>query len=330
MSNTAPLKPSIMDLSLRELIEQIQSRSVTPLESVQAALDRIAHLNPAINAFVVVCAEQALAEAKQQTEMLAKGETVGPLAGIPIGIKDLEDVAGLPTSYGAAPFKDSVADSDAPHIARLRSKGAIVVGKTNTPIFGSTAYCTNRLYGTTRNPWDLSKTPGGSSGGSAAAVAARMVPVCTAADGGGSIRIPGTFTGTFALKPTFGRVPMTEGDSLGMTKFVDCVHFGCVTRSVLDTAIYLDAVVGEHWKDKDSLPAPAYSYAQVVCVFLQNRKNKIPSSFLCSSFYVLCFFLPLDFSDAGHILASAAARSRICICTSTGTGICSPPARLFY
>jgi aspartyl-tRNA(Asn)/glutamyl-tRNA(Gln) amidotransferase subunit A len=152
--------------------------------------------------------------------MQAAGEQLPPLAGVPIGVKDLEDVGGLPTSYGAVAFKDNIAADDAPHIERLKAAGAIIIGKTNTPIFGSTAYSKNRLFGTTRNPWDLTRTPGGSSGGSAAAVAARMVPVATAADGGGSIRIPATFTGTFGLKPSFGRVPMTEGYQFGVQKWL--------------------------------------------------------------------------------------------------------------
>ena len=253
-----------MDLSLTELCAAIQGGSISPVEAVEASLARIGRLNPAVNAFVFLCPEQARAEAADQAARLAQGEQVGPLAGVPLGVKDLEDVAGLPTSYGAVPMKDNIAEQDSVVVERLRAAGAIVVGKTNTPIFGSTAFCKNLLYGVTRNPWNLAKTPGGSSGGSSAAIAARMVPLSTAADGGGSIRIPATFVGAFGLKPSFGRVPMTEGEQFGMTKWVDCVHFGPLTRTVADSALFMDTTVGYSPRDPNSLPHPGISYAETV------------------------------------------------------------------
>ena len=192
--------------------------------------------------------------------------SLGPLAGVPFGVKDLEDVEGLPTSYGATPLRDNIAKQDSVVVERLRAAGAIVVGKTNTPLFGSTAYTKNLLYGVTRNPWNLSKTPGGSSGGSSAAIASRMVPLATAADGGGSIRIPATYVGAFGLKPSFGRVPMTEGEEFGMTKWVDCVHFGPLTRTVADAALFMDMTVGYSPRDPNSLPHPGISYAETTAV----------------------------------------------------------------
>ncbi len=257
-----------MDLSLCELCVAVQSGRLTPLDTVNAALARIERLNPAVNAFVFVCAAQAREEAARQTELwLSKGKSaLGPLAGVPFGVKDLEDVKGLPTSYGAVPMRDNIAEQDSVVVERLRAAGAIVVGKTNTPLFGSTAYCKNLLFGVTRNPWNLSKTPGGSSGGSSAAIAARMVPLATAADGGGSIRIPATYVGAFGLKPTFGRVPMTEGEQFGMTKWVDCVHFGPLTRTVADAALFMDMTVGYSPRDPNSLPHPGISYADTTAL----------------------------------------------------------------
>jgi Asp-tRNA(Asn)/Glu-tRNA(Gln) amidotransferase A subunit family amidase len=256
-----------MDLSLCELCEAIQSGRLTPVDTVNAALARIERLNPAVNAFVFVCAAHAREEAVRQTELLSTGRSeIGPLAGVPFGVKDLEDVKGLPTSYGAIPMRDNIATQDSVVVERLRAAGAIVVGKTNTPLFGSTAYCKNLLYGVTRNPWNLGKTPGGSSGGSSAAIAARMVPLATAADGGGSIRIPATYVGAFGFKPSFGRVPMTEGEQFGMTKWVDCVHFGPLTRTVADAALFMDMTVGYSPRDPNSLPHPGISYADTTAI----------------------------------------------------------------
>ena len=171
-----------------------------------------------------------------------------------------QDVAGLPTSYGSKVFAGiNVATEDSVQVARLRQAGAIVVGKTNTPIFGINASCKNLAFGTTTNPWDVSKSPGGSSGGSAAAVAARLVPMATAADGGGSIRIPAAMTGTFGIKPSMGRVPMTETRQFGMQRFIHCVSVGPITRSVRDAALYLDIVAGYHPQDPFSLPHPSTS-----------------------------------------------------------------------
>ena len=130
------------------------------------------------------------------------------LEGVPLGVKDLQDAEGLVTSQGSLPFKDHVAPRDSTQVARLRAAGAIVVGKTNAPEFGYAAITKNLVYGVTRNPWDLERTPGGSSGGSSAALAAGALPLVTGSDGGGSIRIPASFTGAFGLKPSFGRIPM--------------------------------------------------------------------------------------------------------------------------
>ena len=244
-----------MDLSLVDLTRSIQSGRVTPTQSVDACFERIHLLNPTLNALVHLCEREAKKQAAFQTTALQRGEKLGPFAGVPFAVKDLEDAKGLPTSYGTTVYQTTnIATEDSPQVERLKLAGGIVVGKTNTPIFGSTMFCTNRAFGSTGNPWNPAKTSGGSSGGSAAAVAACMMPIATAADGGGSIRIPACFVGAFGMKPTFGTIPMTEGHQFRMLKFIDCVHFGPITRTVEDAAMFLDVVAGYHPLDPNSFP----------------------------------------------------------------------------
>jgi aspartyl-tRNA(Asn)/glutamyl-tRNA(Gln) amidotransferase subunit A len=243
---------ALMDMDAMELVRLIRAGRLSPLEVMEAALRRIDAVNPLINAFVSLRREEAILEAKRMTESLASGADPGPLAGIPIGVKDLEDVKGMVTSFGSIPYKNNVAQQDSIQVARLKSAGAIVVGKTNTPEFGFTGFTKNRLHGVTRNPWNPDRTPGGSSGGSAAAVAARMVPMATGSDAGGSIRIPASYSGCFGLKPSFGRIP------LGPSPFLQMSHMwtlGPLTRTVRDSALYLDCVAGDHPSDPDSLPS---------------------------------------------------------------------------
>ncbi len=244
-----------MDLafaSAHEIAAEVRARRLSPVDVVAAAIGRIERLNPVVNAFVALRADEALADARALAERIARGEDPGPLAGVPFGVKDLEDLAGLPTTHGSLPFRGHVASADSTQVARLRRAGAIPVGKTNTPEFGYTAFTKNRVFGATRNPWHLARTPGGSSGGSAAAVAAGMVPFATASDGGGSIRIPASYCGTFGLKPTFGRIPR---GGFEMLDWIDTTVVGPITRSVVDAALYLDAVAGPDPLDPDSLPA---------------------------------------------------------------------------
>lgn len=254
------------------LAQAIRRRELSPVELMEATLQRIEAVNPTLNAFVVLRAEEALAEARTLADRLARGEESGALAGLPLAVKDEEGVAGLPTTLGAIPFKDNVATEDSPQVSRLKAAGAIVVGKTNLPECGHTAFTSNRLFGTTRNPWNPERTPGGSSGGSAAAVASGMVPLATAADGGGSIRIPACYTGCFGLKPTYGRVPKGWPK---MVEFSDTIVWGPITRTVRDAALYMDAVVGPHPADSDSLPHPGMAYADVL--------DRLPHG-LCAAF----------------------------------------------
>jgi len=247
------------------LADAVRTRMVSPVELVRAALARIEALQPTVNAFVTLSPERALAEAAALERRIAAGEDVGPLAGLPLGVKDLEDVAGLPTTFGSRPYRDHRPARDSVQVARLRAAGAIVVGKTNTPEFGYTALTKNRVAGVTRNPWNLERTAGGSSGGSAAAIAAGMVPLVTGSDGGGSIRIPAAYVGCFGLKPSFGRVPV-EPLSVGepMTTWIDTVCYGPITRTVRDGALFLDVVAGPDPADPSSLPPAPCSYRAVL------------------------------------------------------------------
>ncbi|HEY2772592.1 MAG TPA: amidase family protein [Candidatus Binatia bacterium] len=254
---------AMIDLPMHELSALVQDGEISPVESVAAALARIEATNPSIGAFSHVCAQRALEEARIQEKGLLAGVQPGPLAGVPFGVKDLEHVAGLPTSHGSAAFVGRVATEDSVQVARLRAAGAIVVGKTNTSEFGCTAYTKNLPFGVTRNPWNLERTPGGSSGGSGAAIAARMVPMATAADGGGSIRIPACYVGAFGMKPSFGRVP-TGDSAMNMLRWADTLHYGPLTRSIRDAALMLDVTAGPHPSDPNSLPPPGVSYSDAI------------------------------------------------------------------
>jgi len=245
--------------SARELARLIRSGDVSPVELMEETIEEINRKNPGINAFVSLRAEQAIKEARGMAEAIASGQDPGPLAGVPIGVKDLEDVKGMVTSFGSIPYKDNLSGQDSIQVARLRAAGAIVVGKTNTPEFGFTGFTKNRLYGTTRNPWNIERTPGGSSGGSAACVAAGMVPLATGSDAGGSIRIPACYSGCFGLKPTYGRVPLGPLPLMPMSRNST---LGPLSRTVADAALYMDCVSGYHPIDPDSLPAPGVSYME--------------------------------------------------------------------
>lgn len=228
-------------------------------ELTRHALDRISTLDEKVNAFVAVDEEAALAAAGAVDDRVAGGEDVGPLAGIPIGVKDLEDAAGLPTTWGSAACEGRApASSDSLLVSRLKAAGCVVVGKTNTPEFGWKPDTGNALFGATRNPWDLGRSPGGSSGGSAAAIAAGMVPLATGSDGGGSIRIPSALCGISGMMPSLGRVPAGGTEPPG---WYQLSSKGPMARCISDIAFVLDAVIGPDPADLRSLPMPESSWA---------------------------------------------------------------------
>lgn len=238
-----------------EIADLVRAGEVSAKEVLETFLERIDQSNEALNAFVHLEADRARTDAAEIDRRVAAGEDPGPLAGVPIGIKDLEDVAGMPTRHGSVPYKDHIAERDNVQTSRLRRAGVVVVGKTATPEFGTTAFTRTYLHGTTRNPWNLERTPGGSSGGSAAAVAAAIVPIASGSDGGGSIRIPASYSGLFGAKGTFGRIPRGGSPDSSLTS-----NLGCMSRSVRDTARWWDCVAGSHESDPLSLPHPGLSY----------------------------------------------------------------------
>lgn len=238
------------------LVDLIRGGELKAVELLDLCLERIGRYDGAINSFALLDPAGARAQAEEVDRRIASGEDPGPLAGVPVGVKDLENVAGLPTQRGSLLFEGAVADRDSTQVSRLRTAGAVILGKTTTPEMGSSNFTASKAYGTTRNPWNLELTPGGSSGGSAAAVAAGLVPLATGSDGGGSIRIPASYTGLPGLKVTYGLVARGPGRLAS----AHLSTYGPVVRSVRDIARVLDRVAGHHPMDAFSLPRVVDSY----------------------------------------------------------------------
>jgi aspartyl-tRNA(Asn)/glutamyl-tRNA(Gln) amidotransferase subunit A len=244
--------------SLGDLTRSVRAKEISARELTQAALDRIQRLDPTYNAFVAVDGERALAEADRVDARIAAGADPGPLAGIPLGVKDLQNAIGYRTTYGSALHADDPpATADDPFVARMRAAGCVVVGKTNTPEFGWMGNTTNAIFGPSLNPFDPSRGPGGSSGGAAAALAAGMVPLATGSDGGGSIRIPSACCGLSGMKPSLGRVPAGGPNPPG---WIDLSTNGPMARRIADVARALDVAVGPDPSDLRSLPRPEASW----------------------------------------------------------------------
>jgi aspartyl-tRNA(Asn)/glutamyl-tRNA(Gln) amidotransferase subunit A len=233
------------DLTASELLVAYRTGELSPVEATEAALERIRRHDAQVNAFCLVDADTALAAAKESEERWRHGEPAGALDGVPISIKDILLTRGWPTLRGSRTVDPTGPwDVDGPHVARVREQGAVLLGKTTTPELGWKGVTDNPLTGVTRNPWDPTRTPGGSSGGSAAAVLLGMGPLSLGTDGGGSVRIPAAFTGTTALKPTYGRVPHYPPSPFGTL-----AHVGPMTRTAADAALLLDVVSGADPRD---------------------------------------------------------------------------------
>jgi len=227
--------------SARMLLNLVREREITALEVVTAFLDKIDSINPKLNAFCTVLHESALEAAALADERMERGLPLGQLHGLPIALKDLTPTGGVRTTRGSRLFENAIPDKDAELVKRLKKAGAIIIGKTNTPEFGHKGETNNLVFGQTRNPWRLDRTPGGSSGGSAAAVAAALVPFAEGSDGAGSIRIPAAMCGVFGFKPSYGRVPDVAGPFSSHTPFF---HNGPLARSVTDAALLYQAMAG--------------------------------------------------------------------------------------
>jgi len=248
--------PDLGWIPATELAALIRSKKVSPVEVVDAVLARVERLNPTLNCFGTVTAEEARDAAVAAEVAVMTGETLGPLHGVPVSIKDLLFTRRVPTTGGSRLFADHVPEEDAVSVERLKGAGAIIIGKTTTPEFGHKAVTESPLFGITRNPWNPTLTPGGSSGGAAAAVAAGLGPLGVGTDDGGSIRIPASFCGIYGLKPSFGRVPQNPGFPAWET----LSHAGPMTRTVRDAALMLDAIAGPDDRDRHSLPAAAHAF----------------------------------------------------------------------
>jgi aspartyl-tRNA(Asn)/glutamyl-tRNA(Gln) amidotransferase subunit A len=239
-----------------ELGEAIRAKRVSPVEVVDAVLARIERLNPQLNAYCTVTAAAARAAAKEAEAAVMRGDALGMLHGIPVSIKDLVATKGVRTTHGSRLYEQFIPDEDAPVVERLKRAGAIILGKTNTPEFGHKAITDNLVFGPSRNPWSLEHTPGGSSGGAAAAVATGMGPLAVGTDAGGSVRIPSSCCAIFGLKPTLGLVAMAP--TFGGLETLS--HTGPMTRTVRDAALMLSSMVGADRRDLSSLPAAETDY----------------------------------------------------------------------
>lgn len=239
----------IATLTAAEIVAGYTTRTIGPVEVTRHLLERIEDLDPTVNAFCHLDPDESLRQARTAQDRYVTGEPLGPLDGVPVAIKDVFDTAGWPTRKGSRLTSSDPASSDAPAVARLRETGAVLLGKTTTPDLGWKGLTDSPLTGVTRNPWDLDTTPGGSSGGSAAALAAGMAPLALGTDGGGSIRIPGAFTGTVGLKPTFGRVPYAP-----MSPFGTLAHAGPMARTGEDCRRLYEVIASYDPRDWTALP----------------------------------------------------------------------------
>lgn len=236
-----------------ETADLVRSGQVSAQDTVARALAAVEQANGELNAFIHLDGERALAWAREVDRVVAGGGDPGPLAGVPMGVKELQAVRGWPFAMGSTLYADRIADHTCTLVSRAVAAGAVPIGVTASPEFGRASYTASVLHGVTRNPWNTDLTPGGSSGGSAAAVASGMVPVATGTDGAGSLRIPASYCGLVGFKATYGMVPRGPRHR----GVADNDHYGVLTRTVGDTARLLDSICGIDHHDRASLPAPA-------------------------------------------------------------------------
>ena len=230
-----------------EIRRLIGEKQVSIVELVELFYQRIAELDPKLNSYLTLCSDEALATADRLQQAVQRDESLGPLHGIPISVKDLELTRGVRSTMGSVVFQDRVAEMDSVVVERVRQAGAVILGKTNTPEFGQSGTTENKLGEPCRNPWNTERTPGGSSGGAAAALAAGLCTLATGSDGGGSIRIPASFSGVFGIKPSQGRVPRYGG--YGRPAANHFSQSGPMSRTVADTALLLQALAGPDPRD---------------------------------------------------------------------------------
>jgi aspartyl-tRNA(Asn)/glutamyl-tRNA(Gln) amidotransferase subunit A len=254
-------------LSAVELGEMIRTKKVSPVDVVKAIFERIKQHNPKLNAYVTLQEGEALCAAAKSEEAVMQGKTLSALHGVPYHVKDNLWVRESRTTFGSKLQEHDITPEDCPAVQRLREAGLILLGRTNSPEYGWKGVTDNRVFGITRNPWNTDLTPGGSSGGASAAVAAGLGPVGIGTDGGGSLRIPASFSGVVGFKASFGRVPNWPGSGGAILR-----HIGPITRTATDIAATLDVIAGPDRRDPFSLPASGIHWAQHVNAGVRGKR----------------------------------------------------------
>src|SRR5262245_3481420 len=265
----------IAAMSLSQFAALVHARQVTPLELTEAYLQRMERLNPRLNAYVTVTAERAREDARRATAEIAAGRYRGPLHGIPIALKDLYDTAGIRTAGGAKILADRVPSADSTVARKLREAGTVLLGKLNTHELAFGVTTNNPHFGATRNPWNPDRIPGGSSGGSGAAIAAGLAAATMGTDTGGSIRIPASLCGCVGLKPTYGRV--SKAGVLPLSWLFD--HAGPITATVEDAALLLQALAGYDPDDFATVPVPVGDYVAALRGSIQGLRIGVPTNY---------------------------------------------------
>ena len=265
-------KEDICFMSACNMVDKIKSQEISSLEITEAIIERIEKIDPIINAYTTRTFDLAREMAGAADKRVRDGEKLGLINGVPISIKELMYTKGIRTTFASKIFENYIPDEDMVGVARLKAAGGVILGKTNSPEFGYAGVTHNKLYGVSKNPWNLERTPGGSSGGAGSSVASGMGPLALGSDGGGSIRHPACLCGIYGLKPNFGRVPIYPSNGiLGYS----LSHHGPMTNYVEDAALMLDVMKGYHEGDQDSLPDDGISYYENI----NNKPDKLRIAF---------------------------------------------------
>ncbi len=254
-------KEDICFMSAYEMREKIKTQELSSQEITEIVIERLEKINPIINAYCTPTFEWARETAKNADVAVKKGEKLGSLHGIPTSIKDEMPIKGIRTTFGSKLYENNIPDEDDACVERLKDAGVVILGKTNMSPFGFIAVTNNLIFGETRNPWNLERTSGGSSGGAAASIASGLGYLALGADGGGSIRTPSCFCGIYGIKPSFGRVPVYPTSGVHLDSLI---HYGPIVRYVKDAALMLDAIKGSHYGDMYSLPDENINYFEKI------------------------------------------------------------------